>query len=515
MMSRRRPAPSRGVVALVALVALAAVACSDGGAPTPVPAVVALVTAMAPAAEVGTTLPAAPSFVVRDAAGNALAGVAVSIVVGEGGGSLRSAPSRTADGPTNVGQWTLGSRAGRNSLVVTAGQLAPFTITATGTPGPPVAMSAVRGNNQEAPAGDLVSQPLAALVTDRFDNPVAQQAIRFEVLGGGGTVAPETVQTDVDGIAAGVRWRLGPRSSIQTVRASMLPLATEFAARARSDFTIDVRFPGTPPSAQFQEAFRNAAERIRTAVVGDLPDVSVQALDVSRCGGGAGVTLSESIDDIVIFATVAPIDGVGRVLARAGPCFVRNTTLQSLVGTMQFDDADAIPLLTSDRFEAVVLHEMLHVVGIGSLWRLKNLVSGSGTGDPRFNGPIGTARCVLTGFGSQCDGGVPLETLGGSGTAEVHWRESVFDRELMTGFAEATNDMPFSVITIGALSDYGFEVNDKAADPFQFTAARSAPRRAPSPSLPWEELLFPAFQVSRFGFVQPLPARADDTPRRK
>ena len=90
------------------------------------------------------------------------------------------------------------------------------------------------------------------------------------------------------------------------------------------------------------------------------------------------MTLTETVDDIIIYASVSPIDGVGRVLGRAGPCFIRTSTLHSLVGQMTFDDADAQALITSERFESIVLHEMLHVVGIGSLWRLKALVDSSG-----------------------------------------------------------------------------------------------------------------------------------------
>ncbi|MEP7380700.1 MAG: leishmanolysin-related zinc metalloendopeptidase [Gemmatimonadota bacterium] len=324
-------------------------------------------------------------------------------------------------------------------------------------------------------------------------------------------LAPSVASTGSDGIAGGVRWRLGALTSTQTVRATIGAFAVAVVAHARSDFTIEVRFPGSEPSPEFQAAFRHAADRIRTAVVGDLPDVTVQSLNVSSCGGGAGGTLSETIDDIIIFASVAPIDGIGKVLARAGPCFVRNTTLQSLVGTMQFDDADALTLLNTGRFEAVVLHEMLHIVGIGSLWRFKNLVDSLGTTEPRYIGAIGVARCALIGFGTQCAPGVPVENTGGSGTAGVHWRESTFDRELMTGFTESTPDMPFSVLSVGSLADHGYEVNEKAADRFEFAAIRvgagAAPRAAVTPEVEWEEVIFPTFEVTPFGFVHPLRPR--------
>ncbi len=498
-----RPRPLRLVLALVSLLLAS---CSDGGGPAAVPTAIESPNPSVATAEVGTVLSASPSFVVRDAGGAALSGIAVTVAVGEGGGTLRNAPTRTAGGPTSVGEWKLGTRTGRNTLIVTVAKLAPFTIEATAIPGPPAEVRVSTGNNQQALAGDEVVDALAALVVDRFGNPIPQQTVRFDALLGGGSVAPSTVTTGADGIAGGVRWRLGSRLVTQTVRAAILPLSVDFTARARTDFNIEVRFTGSP-SVQAQEAFRNAAERIRTAVIGDLEDLPVQGLDASRCGAGPGVTLNETIDDIIIYASVAPIDGVGRVLGRAGPCFLRTSTLQALVGQMTFDDADAQALITSDRFESIVLHEMLHVVGIGALWRLKGMVDSAGTADPRFNGAIATDRCRLVGFASHCNGSVPLENTGGTGTADVHWRESVFDRELMTGFAEATNDMPFSVITLGALADYGYVVHEKAADPFQAAAARLAPRIAPTREGPWEEVLEPKFEVSPFGFVQPIRPR--------
>jgi trimeric autotransporter adhesin len=203
------------------------------------------------------------------------------------------------------------------------------------------------------------------------------------------------------------------------------------------------------------------------------------------------------------------------VLGRAGACFIRTGSLQTLVGQMQFDDADLQALLANGRFDSVVLHEMLHVVGIGSLWRLRNLVAGSGTADPRYTGAIAIDRCGIVGFALECGTTVPLENTGGAGTAEVHWRESVFDRELMTGFAENNADMPLSVLTLGSLADMNFVVNERAADPFRSVAARVAPRAVLVPETGWEDVLEPLGEVTPFGLAQPLrPLAPLSAPRR-
>jgi hypothetical protein len=43
---------------------------------------------------------------------------------------------------------------------------------------------------------------------------------------------------------------------------------------------------------------------------------------------------------------------------------------------------------------------------------------------------------------------VPVESSGGSGTRDAHWRESVFTNELMTGYAGPGRDLPLSRMTI-------------------------------------------------------------------
>ncbi|MEP7380701.1 MAG: hypothetical protein ABI910_03395 [Gemmatimonadota bacterium] len=124
-----------------------ATACRESGEPAKVPSSIASATSALPVAEVGSVLAAAPSFLVRDASDEAIGGVTVSVAVGEGGGTLRNPPTRSASGPTSVGQWTLGTRAGRNSLLVTVGQLSAFLLEASGIPGAPSAVRVASGDD--------------------------------------------------------------------------------------------------------------------------------------------------------------------------------------------------------------------------------------------------------------------------------------------------------------------------------------------------------------------------------
>ena len=78
------------------------------------------------------------------------------------------------------------------------------------------------------------------------------------------------------------------------------------------------------------------------------------------------------------FASVEPIDGVGGILGSAGPCLIRTTGGLTLYGVMRLDSADVTTLEVAGTFDEVILHEMGHVLGIGSLWQVSgffNLIS--------------------------------------------------------------------------------------------------------------------------------------------
>ena len=83
--------------------------------------------------------------------------------------------------------------------------------------------------------------------------------------------------------------------------------------------------------------------------------------------------------------------------------------------------------------------------------------------------------------------GVPVEDFGGPGTALVHWREGVFQNELMTGFAEHVGvPMPLSHVTIGSMADLGYVVDWGEADPYVLAGVRGAPLIEPTEPLGYD-----------------------------
>lgn len=210
-------------------------------------------------------------------------------------------------------------------------------------------------------------------------------------------------------------------------------------ASATSSFTINVNFTGSGLTDTIRNAFNSAAAdwmRIITAAPG-------------------GVT------SLTIDATIAPIDGVGKILGQAGPTQLSNQTYIPTRGTMQFDSADLTNMANNGSLGDVVFHEMGHVLGFGTIWSYKNLTSGS-SGDPRYTGT--NAIAAYRSLGGP-DSTIPLENVGGTGTVGAHWRESVFSNEVMTGYLNAGLN-PVSIITIASMADLGYTVDMSAADSY-------------------------------------------------
>jgi hypothetical protein len=144
---------------------------------------------------------------------------------------------------------------------------------------------------------------------------------------------------------------------------------------------------------------------------------------------------------------------------------------------MEFDSADMASMEASGLLYGVVLHEMGHVLGSGTIWSSRGMLSGAGTSNPIFVGAQATAAYNQI-FGLSA-AGVPVENTGGGGTRDSHWRDSIFTNELMTGWAGPGTNLPLSRITVGSLADIGYTVNMAAADSYtpsssQISAARTA-----------------------------------------
>jgi hypothetical protein len=417
--------------------------------------------------------------------------VLVTSHVGIGQSTAAIATALDATGHSLSGRaftWTSSSAAVAtvsSSGLVTATGLGTANITATSdtvpgsavltvvSTGAPASMAAVSALSQTAGPGTSVVQPPAVVVRDSAGVAVPGVTVAFAVTSGGGAVGGSAAVTGADGVARAVSWTLGGAGG-QSVRATtpVLPAATvafDALSRAPGDrYDVTLRLIGTMSDAQAR-AFVHAKERIEKIVVGDLAPVPVNytASTLANCGG---VAIQETIDDIVIFAEAKYIDGPGKVLGQAGPCFTRSARGLPFIGNMEFDTADLARLEANGALESVILHEMLHVIGFGTVWGQLGVLDKTLSTDPFFTGTGARAAFASQNGGSAYAGTpVPVENTGGSATALSHWRDTVLRSELMTAGAS-----PLSATTIGSLADIGYVVDPSQAEPFSLSTALGA-----------------------------------------
>ncbi len=215
-------------------------------------------------------------------------------------------------------------------------------------------------------------------------------------------------------------------------------------------YGIQVRISSDATQA-VKDAFIAAAQRWMRVIIGPLSKQTYQGIDTIG---------------IVIDAKIGPIDGTGGILGSSNYTMTRAsndpTPLLPCAGMMQFDSADLTMLQNGGQLKNVILHEMGHAIGVGTLWFMPTpITTGLGGTDPRFIG-ANAVREYQAAFSAT--GTVPIENTGGSGTANCHWREGIFGGELMTGWIGGS--MALSRITGGSLMDQKYAVNLDACDPY-------------------------------------------------
>ena len=271
---------------------------------------------------------------------------------------------------------------------------------------------------------------------------------------------------------------------------------------AQQQYDITMRFFGPAMTAQQQQLFQNAADRITQIIKGDLVNAAATPINLNQCDNvDESIPLNEEVDDVIIYASIRSMDGPGKILASAGPCFTRATSVGDMtaIGVMNFDSADLNTLSAGGALQDVITHEMLHVIGIGTLWTSKepDLVTDTGTATPKYNGVNARQACVAAGGTIACANYVPVEgTPEPVGTRDSHWRENTFNTEMMTGYLDPTS--PISGITIGGLKDLGFVVDESKADAYTMpatgflpTVANAAMRRDD-----WEHVVRPVARLT-------------------
>lgn len=244
-----------------------------------------------------------------------------------------------------------------------------------------------------------------------------------------------------------------------------------------SSFRIELVFiegaNGDRFNASQKALFHRAAARWMSVITGDIPGSAFSDNPVDEWDDdlNARIRVNDFVDDLRIFAGIGEIDGARGTLGRGGTLIVRrnrqSSALVTVIGTIAIDRDDLAWM--SDAFlSQIILHEMAHVLGFGTVWRTLNLVRGGS--DRYFTGPLAIRAFDNAGGRSYNGPKVPVEDDSG------HWRGSVFGDELMTARIRPDLDgtLPLSAITIQSLADHGYKVNAGLADEYRLPAPASA-----------------------------------------
>ncbi|HEV7589393.1 MAG TPA: leishmanolysin-related zinc metalloendopeptidase, partial [Longimicrobium sp.] len=344
------------------------------------------------------------------------------------------------------------------------------------------------GSSQAAMAGSAVPVAPSVWVRDLEGRPLAGVPVTFAVTSGGGSLTGASTVTDTDGVARVGSWVLGTPAALNTLSATAAGASAPatFAASGCSGgggagygLTLCYTTALKPPR---RAAFEAAAARWQEIVTRDLPDVTF-ALGAGQCGG-TSPAFALGVDDLLIFAGVETIDGPGGILGAAAPCVFRAAGGLPVLGMMRFDSADVAAMEGAGLLQGVILHEMGHVLGIGTRWQTFGLLAspspvGGPAADTYFAGSGGISGFDLIG-GDAYTGGrkVPVENTGPAGTINAHWREALLASELMTGYVNS-GAMPLSQLTVRSLADLGYVVDPSKADPFFLTMSAGEGRIAP------------------------------------
>lgn len=218
--------------ASLAVLSLAGMGWGCGGVVLPDdarPAGIKIVSGDGQSAPAGQALDQPLVVQVIDALNRPVEGQTVTFGIDAGGGTVAPGSAETGTDGKASATWTLGSGAGQQTLhAQVTGDGAPAALqvsfSATAQTGVGANLVLASGDNQSAAVGSALPDSLVVKVTDVAGNPVAGVPVHWSV-DGGGSISPETVASDANGLAAAQRV-LGNTSGTQSAQASSDNLPT-------------------------------------------------------------------------------------------------------------------------------------------------------------------------------------------------------------------------------------------------------------------------------------------------
>ncbi len=258
----------------------------------------------------------------------------------------------------------------------------------------------------------------------------------------------------------------------------------------RNDTAYNIRLVLAPSvSKNHLPGIYRAVSKWQAIINGSLPyPETVSSIHIEQ---NCGVMISQpelTVDDIVLFINVAKIDEANNVYANAGWCILDDNKMPR-VAVITLDSADVDALARNRHLEAVMIHEIAHCLGFGTLWETKSVfgfytrqyVTAASVNPPWFferpNAQIAEAEVTGNAVGPYPQ----VEHLGGQGTERSHWSDARYGKEIMTGFID--HDQPvISLLTIRSMADIGYEVDVTQADELKVVETKKSLRQTPMQS---------------------------------
>ncbi len=248
-------------------------------------------------------------------------------------------------------------------------------------------------------------------------------------------------------------------------------------------FNIELIFVDDFTDAR-KDLMQQAARRFEAIITQGLPDVdfSSNGFDFVADGGRVTREIGDIVDDLRIFVLKSHD---GEYAGRAGPSYVRqgNPTGLPALGRVFIDTKHPANLVGYESIRQeenwgrdLMLHEIAHVLGFGTLWQAFGLVHET-SGHAYFSGELAVRAFNTAGGEPYVGNKVPVESrhLSGGCGAGGHWNPYVFRGFDRLFGAEIMEENPaqehaLSAITIQSLADLGYVIDVNQADPYRLPA---------------------------------------------
>lgn len=378
---------------LSVLISLVLVDCGGGdGGTGPTPNSMAVSAGNNQVGAAGTALPESLAVIVRDQGGAPLADVTVTFTVLAGGGSV--SPGSRATGADGIAKTrrTLGTNAGTQTVLATAGSLTPVQFSAVSQINGAVNIANITTGPLTDTVGAIKAESLVVLVTDQNATPV--QGIAVSWASSAGSVSAASVPTSAAGLSK-VRFTYGTAAGNQSATATVTglvgsPISITLNATAGTAVTI-AKTAGdngsAPPSSNVNYTVqgRDSHGNPKGAVTIDWAVATgggsiAPSQNTTQANGNASATrtLGSGLGDQTATATASSIAGTPQVTFTTTAVVV--TTVQVANNSFTPSSLPGIPVGSSVTWEwqgTTSAHNVTFTPTAGAPTDIPNMTSGS------------------------------------------------------------------------------------------------------------------------------------------